>query len=447
MTCWNFVRLLCCLGALLGLASCGLLTDSDQVSRCRAIIPILHAAGTDIDITAREAAPGQVKISYRTGQRDAAQDHEIICRFGSFERGDHRRLSGLATETGEFGAAQLLFLNNFAFGDPGFFELAPKLTPSELSGLPHLTPGLGEALQQLVAQAPIPVIYGLLAAAYALIYGLIGRINLAFGAFVALGGMAAGVGFLIIIVTDGAATIPAIALAMVMAVSVGAVWGEFTAKTVFEPMMRRSGQHILVATAGLFIGLQEFLRLMQGESAVWLPSMTGGAVPIAVTDRFVVTITPSAVLVTLAGLVPCLLVLGLLRYTGFGRQWRAVSDDPLAAELFGVSPGSMLAISFSIAGAMTGFCGFLISVHFGGMGFADGGPFALKALAGAVIGGIGSVGGAMAGGLLIGVVEGLWSSTLSIADREIAIFVLLVGFLTLKPNGLFGFQDHKPRSV
>jgi branched-chain amino acid transport system permease protein len=152
-------------------------------------------------------------------------------------------------------------------------------------------------------------------------------------------------------------------------------------------------------------------------------------------------------LVTLAGLAPCVLLLLALRYTDFGRRWRAVADDPLAAELVGVSPRRTLILSFTIAGAMTGFCGFLISVHFGGMAFADGGPLALKALAGAVIGGIGSVGGAMAGGILVGIVEGLWSSTLSIADREIAIFVMLAAFLALRPNGLFGYRDESPRQV
>jgi branched-chain amino acid transport system permease protein len=429
------------------LSGCGLFTDSDQISRCRAVIGILHPDGTRIDMSARTVEPGVVSLRYTTGEIGKLTPHLLVCRFGSFDEGRGRLLDSVETERRTFGPAQIQFLNNFAFGDPAFFELAPKLTPSEVEGLPRLSPGMGEALQQLVAQAPVPVIYGLLGAAYALIYGLIGRINLAFGPFVSLGGIAAGIGFLMIIVTESGATLAAVAAACVVAICVGAVWGEFVSSVIFRPMLKRPGQQVLVASAGLFIALQEFLRLMQGERAVWLPSMTGGAVPIAVTEHFVVTVTPSAMLVTVAGLVPCLALLLVLKYSGFGRRWRAVADDAFAAELFGVSPSHILGISFAIAGAMTGFCGFLISVHYGGIGFADGSPFALKALAGAVIGGIGSVGGAMTGGILIGVMEGLWSSTLSIADREIAIFALLVLFLTLRPGGLFGFSDQKPRSV
>ncbi len=258
--------------------------------------------------------------------------------------------------------------------------------------------------------------------------------------------MAAGIGYLIVITTDGKALLPAIATAFVMAIAVSAVWGEFISNRIFEPMMARSGQHVLVASAGLLIAMQEFLRLTQGERSIWLPSMTGGALPIAITDNFVVTMTPSVMLVTLAGLIPCLLLLAFLRWSAFGRRWRAVADDPLAAQLFGVSPRRTLALSFTIAGAMTGLCGFLIAAHYGGISFSEGFPFAFKALAGAIIGGIGSVGGAMLGGILLGIAEGLWSSTMAIADREIAIFAMMVLFLTLWPTAFsaFGTRSRAP---
>jgi branched-chain amino acid transport system permease protein len=439
---------LAAIAALSGaLAGCGVFSDGDQASRCRAIIAILHPDGTRIDVTARESEPGAVSIRYTTGEVGGLINHSLVCRFGSFAQGRHRLLEEARTERGPLGPAQILFINDFAFNDPTFFALAPKMTPSELSGLPRLSSGAGEALQQLVAQAPVPVIYALLAGAYALIYGLIGRINLAFGPFVALGGAGAGIGFLMGAAGGGSSLIAGVAMALTLAVGLGAAWGEFTAKAVFEPLRARPGQQILVASAGLLIAMQEMLRLLQGERTVWLPSMTGGGVPIAVTQSFVVTATPSTLFVTLAGLAPCLLLVALLRFSAFGRHWRAVADDAQAAELVGVSPARILGASFAIAGAMCGLAGFLVTVHFGGMGFADGGPFALKALAGAVIGGIGSVGGAMAGGLIIGVVEGLWSSTLSIADREAAIFALLVLFLTLRPGGLFGYADQRPRAV
>jgi branched-chain amino acid transport system permease protein len=136
-----------------------------------------------------------------------------------------------------------------------------------------------------------------------------------------------------------------------------------------------------------------------------------------------------------------------MRLTGFGRAWRAYADDAKAASLFGVDGRRLLRQTLAIAGAMAGLAGMLIVAQYGGLGFAGGLQFGLKALIAAIIGGIGSVSGALVGGVAIGLFETLWSAYLPIDTRDIALYAALVAFLVFRPGGLLGSQDATPRPV
>jgi branched-chain amino acid transport system permease protein len=89
----------------------------------------------------------------------------------------------------------------------------------------------------------------------------------------------------------------------------------------------------------------------------------------------------------------------------------------------------------------------LIVIEFGGLGFAGGFQFGLKALLAAVVGGIGSVPGALVGGWLVGLFESLWSAYLPIESRDIALYLALATFLVFRPGGIFGIRDVTPRPV
>jgi branched-subunit amino acid ABC-type transport system permease component len=141
------------------------------------------------------------------------------------------------------------------------------------------------------------------------------------------------------------------------------------------------------------------------------------------------------------------LLLAVMRRTAFGRNWRAIADDPLAASLFGVDGRRVFAATFALAAALAGVAGFVMTAYYGGVGYGAGLVLGLKALVAAVLGGIGSVGGALLGGLAIGLAEALWSATMPIESRDIAVFVLLSVVLALRPGGLRGFGDLLPRRV
>jgi branched-chain amino acid transport system permease protein len=142
-----------------------------------------------------------------------------------------------------------------------------------------------------------------------------------------------------------------------------------------------------------------------------------------------------------------LAVLWLMKRTAFGRAWRASADDPEAARLCGVDPEALLARTAMLAIALAGLAGATIALNYGGIHFSGGTMMGLTGLIAAILGGIGSIGGAVLGGLVIGLFQIGWSALMDIALWELASFILLTLALILKPGGFFGFADGPMRRV
>ena len=109
--------------------------------------------------------------------------------------------------------------------------------------------------------------------------------------------------------------------------------------------------------------------------------------------------------------------------------------------MLGVSPVAAIARAFALAGALAGLAGAIMTAAYGAVGYGLSATLTLKALAAAVVGGIGSLPGAFLGGLVIGAVEAGWSAVFPIDDRDIAVYALLVVFIALRPTGLLGARD------
>ena len=204
---------------------------------------------------------------------------------------------------------------------------------------------------------------------------------------------------------------------------------------------------MLVATVGLALFGQEFLRLTQGDRSSWMSPLYNEPFALARSGDFIVAATPILFVASAIGLGVALLLIAVFRWTRFGREWRAYADDPFAAELFGVNPDWVLARSFLLAGALAGLAGATMTATYGAVGYGLASTLSLKALAAAILGGIGSIPGAFVGALLIGGFEAAWSAIFSIDYRDVAIYCVLAALIALRPSGLLGAREAGPQDA
>jgi len=436
---------------LLPLSACLGSVDSEQVRVCRQVLPALHPDGTDVrEIAVAPAALGRqgVRIDYDAREPgEPTRRRFATCGFGGSVFSSRRfDLVAVDTDAGPLGEARLTYLNRFWLGGPAG---ASPAASSEAPPVIEMPLAMAYALQQFINALALAASYALLATAYSLIYGLIGRINLAFGDITVVGAFGALAAVAAAAALGLADPIGGIALALTLGAAVAALWSWFTGVTVVAPLhaRHRLGQPILVATVALSIAIQEFLRLSGGAHEHWFPSLFNEALPLARAGTFVVTVTPIQLVIATAALGAAVAVLGLLARSRFGREWRAFADDPAAAALFGVAPQRLVASTFLLAGALAGLAGWVIAVYYGNVGFAMGTMLGLKALVAAVLGGIGSVAGAFLGGVLVALIEAGWSAYFEIGYRDVVVYSLLIVVFVLRPGGLLGFSGPQPREV
>jgi branched-chain amino acid transport system permease protein len=293
-------------------------------------------------------------------------------------------------------------------------------------------------LQMALDGLPLASIYALLAAAYSLIYALIGRINFAFGEIAAAGGYAAAMAALAMV---GWPPAPLLTAAFVLAAAVASVWGFAAARVVFIPLRQARGQQVLVATVGLALFLRELLRLAQGDRSSWMSPQLNQPFALARSGDFVAVATPMAFVVSAITLAAGLGLVVIFRFSRLGRELRAYADDPLGAELMGISPAAVTARAFALSGALAGLAGATMTAAFGAVGYGLSATLTLKALTAAIIGGIGSLPGAFLGGLIVGAAETGWSALFPIDYRDMAVYALLTIFIALRPSGLLGQRE------
>jgi branched-chain amino acid transport system permease protein len=446
----KFVHALCVL-SILALSGCTQFIDSDAARLCRTLLPLLdrHAEKVIIvqtQISGTSSAVEQaVAIDYRVpGLTRPVQ--RVSCLFRAEAAGDKRDallgtaalLASIVTADGEIGPLRLHLIkqNWIARGGSAAADPAPYAT---VGPVPETSRGFAILVQHSVSALPIISIYALLAAAYALVYGLVGRINLAFGELTVLAGYGAFLGFTAF---HGSAVLPlGLIGAFALALYTGLVHGAALGRWVFEPLATRPGQHILIATIGLSLFWSELVRLAQGNDHRWMGPIFNRSLALIRSGDYVVTVTPMALILPLiAGIAAAALVL-VMQKSSFGRRWRAFSDDPKATELLGVNPRRLVLMTMLAASTCAGLAGLLTTLYYGGVGFAGGQLIGLKALIAAVIGGIGTVRGALMGGIILGLAETIWSIFFRIESRDPAVFTLLVILLMFRPEGLLGTPE------
>lgn len=420
--------------------------DVEQARLCRALIAAVEPPGAAPAGLSEEpgATPGRsVVVRYAV----AGESRWIACRFAGAGL-ETDRLDLVAVETSREGVlspARFFMLERFWLGSPERQALiAGQRQDAEAAArAASIDPGraLAYLAQQLVNGLTVSCLYGLLAIGYTLVYALLERINLAFGELATVGayaGLSAIVAGTAAGATAGAGLAAAIALVFAAAIGVGAVYGSTTWRILFRPLAEASSQAPLIATIGLVIVIQETLHLTRGAREHWTqPVLTD---PHVVIDAggFTTVVTDSRLLVLGVTIVLYLALWRIMTRTAFGRRFRAAADDPLAARLLGIDTDRLARQAFALGGVAAGAAGAIFALVYSGVGFTMGLAVGLKALTAAIVGGIGSFGGAMLGGLVIGMFETLWSAYLDGDWRDVGVFSLLVAVLVLRPHGLLG---------
>jgi len=287
---------------------------------------------------------------------------------------------------------------------------------------------MGEQWAQFVAAGLTSgAIYALVALGFSIVYNASHAINFAQGEFVMVGGMAA--------VSLVAAGLP-LAVAVLLAVAVAGVVGLGVEKLAIEPA-QRSGKADVVTLIIITIGVALFLRGL--AQVLWdkrvhpLPAFSGTE-PIAILGA---TLVPQSLWV-LGGTALAVLALGwFFSRTLYGKAMRATAVNPLAAELMGISTRGVMLASFALA-AMLGALGGVLTAPITFTSYDVGVMLGLKGFAAAMLGGLGSFGGAVAGGLLLGLLESLGAGLLSSAYKDAIAFVVILGVLFFMPGGLVG---------
>jgi branched-chain amino acid transport system permease protein len=280
-------------------------------------------------------------------------------------------------------------------------------------------------LQILVTGVVVGCVYGMAALGFTIVYNATKIINFANGEFLMLGG----------VLLAGAATAARLPIPVAVLLSVaGTAAIGWMVQRFFLDLARSSEQLTLVMlTIGVALALRGAAAVVFGREIVFVPEF--GLIPMVLIGNVYVPSQGLWITIVLS------LVSSTLWYvfsrTMFGKAMRAASQEPRAAALCGIEPKHVAAVAMTIAGGIGGLAGAMLAPMSGA--FYETGIFlGLKGFAAAVAGGLGNPIGAVAGGLLIGVVESLSAGYVASGSKDAVGFILLIVVLILRPQGLVG---------
>jgi branched-chain amino acid transport system permease protein len=292
--------------------------------------------------------------------------------------------------------------------------------------------------QQLVNGLTVGSTYALIAIGYTMVYGIIGMINFAHGevymigsyvAFIALAGLAMfGIHSLPILMT----------VAFVASIVVTSAYGYSIERIAYRPLRGSNRLIPLISAIGMSIFLQNTVLLSQDSKDKSIPNLIPGNFSIGPGGAQEVLISYMQVMVFAITLIAMLGLTLFISRSRLGRACRACAEDIKMANLLGINTNNIIALTFVIGAALAAVAAVLLSMQYGVINPNAGFLVGLKAFTAAVLGGIGSIPGAMLGGLVLGVAEAFGADVFGDQYKDVVAFGLLVLVLLFRPTGILG---------
>ena len=285
---------------------------------------------------------------------------------------------------------------------------------------------MSQFLQQVINGLSLGSIYALIALGYTMVYGIIKLINFAHGDIYMLGAYVA----FITTTYFGFSFFPA----MIASLVVCGILGVLIERIAYKPLRHATRIAALITAIGVSYVLEYTTQYVMGSEVKTYPtllsnaSFTLGPVTISMQQVYIFTIT----------IVLMIALQLIIKKTKMGRAMRAVSVDEDAAKLMGINVDTTISFTFLLGSSLAGVAGILVGIYYNSIDPLMGMIPGLKAFIAAVFGGIGSVPGAMIGGLFIGIAETMVVAYGSSLYRDAIVYLILILILIIKPDGLLG---------
>jgi len=277
-------------------------------------------------------------------------------------------------------------------------------------------------------------IYALIALGYTMVYGIIGLINFAHGEIYMIGAFTA----FIIATVLSIYGFPLLAIVVIAGVA-AVVWSSSYAYTIekiaYKPLRHAPRLSPLISAIGMSIFLQNYVLLAQTSDFLPFPALIPD---FAFMEPIAHIVGSSDLVILITTFIVMIILTIIIKFSKIGKAMRATAQDRMMATLVGINVNSVISATFIVGSALAAIGGLLIASHIGQINFYIGFIAGIKAFTAAVLGGIGSIPGAVLGSMILGLTESFATGYVSSDYEDVFAFSLLVLILIFKPSGLLG---------